>query len=150
MKPLSFSEVNQRGRARRWFIFHVNHYNPLEITNAALYRCNALTLAAGPVAGNPRVMLGREGEVYRERWLTDPSLAASLWSREAWTHTNTPLQEAQTHPPPCRERVSESSDHRGKTHHPTIAASYLSGAAGNGDPVLTGNVTGAVVGRAGT
>lgn len=94
------------------------------------------------MAGNPRVMLGREGEVYRERWLTDPSLAASLWSREAWTHTNTPLQKVQTHPPPCRGRVSQ-------THNPTITPSYLSGAAGNGDPVLTGNVTGAVVGRAG-
>lgn len=82
MKPLLFSEVNQRGRERGWFIFHVNHYNPLEITNAASDRCNAaltaLTLAAGPVAGNPRVMLGSEGEVYRERWLTEPSLAANL------------------------------------------------------------------------
>lgn len=95
MKPLSFSEVNQRGPERCWFIFHVNHYDPLEITNAALYRCNALTLAAGPVAGNPRVMLGREGEVYRERWLTDPSLAASLWSRDAWTHTHTHTNSTQ-------------------------------------------------------
>lgn len=43
------------------------------------------------MAGNPRVMLGSEGEVYRERWLTEPSLATNLCSREAWTcaHTHT-------------------------------------------------------------
>ena len=43
-----------------------------------------LTLLAGPVAGRPRVMLGSEGEVYRDSWLTEPSLAASLWSRDTW------------------------------------------------------------------
>lgn len=43
---------------------------------------NELTLLAGPVAGKPRVMLGSEGDVYRDSWLTEPSLVASLWSSD--------------------------------------------------------------------
>ena len=40
--------------------------------------CVCLLTLAGPVAGSPRVMLGREGDVYRESWLRGPSLPVSL------------------------------------------------------------------------
>lgn len=35
-----------------------------------------------PVAGKPRVMFGREGDVYRDSWLTGPSLLARRCARE--------------------------------------------------------------------
>ena len=53
------------------------------------YCVNVLTVLVRPVAGSPRVMLGRDGEVYKDSLLRDPSLAANLWSREAWTNTST-------------------------------------------------------------
>lgn len=43
----------------------------------------------GPVAGRPRVMLGSEGDVYRDSWLKGPSRPASLWAREAWKQRST-------------------------------------------------------------
>lgn len=49
---------------------------------------DGLTLE-GPVAGRPRVMLGREGDVYRDSWLTGPSLPASLCAKDGWNDTHT-------------------------------------------------------------
>lgn len=50
----------------------------------------------GPVAGRPRVMLGSEGDVYRDSWLKGPSRPASLWAREAWKQRST-QSEKHTH-----------------------------------------------------
>lgn len=49
---------------------------------------DGLTLE-GPVAGRPRVMLGREGDVYRDSWLTGPSLPVSLCAKDVWNDTHT-------------------------------------------------------------
>lgn len=43
----------------------------------------------GPVAGRPRVMLGSEGDVYRDSWLKGPSRPASLWAGEACKQRST-------------------------------------------------------------
>lgn len=74
----------KRGRRHDWR----TEEEKLRVVGHRTY-VDILTVLASPGAGSPRVMLGREGDVYRDNWLSELSRAASRWSSEAWTRRTT-------------------------------------------------------------